>query len=154
MQSVGARSGVLRHLLQKVSRLPSICPLPQPLYPSPIHFFLTFLSPSVRTPNSPTILGAQRPPFSPQICPGPLLPEELQQAKIGRGDAASQESRVCSPSLAAHPGDPERHGFLCTRQQLSGEKQSTGAPDQPGTLNPPQASSRSSAARREESGPA
>ena len=55
----------------------------------------------------------------------------------------SQESRVCSPSLAAHPGDPERHGFLCTRQQLSGEKQSTGAPDQPGTLNPLQANSHS-----------
>ena len=31
-----------------------------------------------------------------------------------------------------YPGDPECHGFFCTGQPLSEEKESTGAPDQPG----------------------
>ena len=67
--------------LQKVSRLPSICP--SPAYPLPFFIF----SPTVRPPNSPTTLGArQRPsstPSPPNLCLGPLLPGELREERQG-----------------------------------------------------------------------
>ena len=115
---------------KKASRLLSICPSP----PYPLPFFI-FFSPSVRPPpelshhfrGPPTAILPSLPQSRSRSAPARGTPVE----ETGGGGAARQDSRVRSPS-AAHPGDPEGHGCFCTGQPLSEEKESTGAPDQPG----------------------
>lgn len=122
---MGAHTGSLHHLLEKVSRRPSIGP--HNIYPRPTQISLS--------PSSPSRSDLQTPPPCQEPTDTPILPKSLPWSAPARGSSrrdregtGSQKGRVCSLSAAAHPGDPERHGFLFTRQQLSGEKQKTRPP--------------------------
>lgn len=135
--------------LQKVSRLPSICP--SPAYPLPFFIF----SPTVRPPSSPTTLGARRRPSSTSF-PPISVPVRSCQGNSGRRDRERRRSQLREPRLFTIRSSPWWSGapWLLLHQaaaQWGGEHWS---PRPAGSLNQPQANSRSSAARREESGPA
>lgn len=116
-------------LFKKVSsRLP---PAPPNIYPRYVQFPF---SPSSLSPSSPKL------PTMPGAHPGALsvtLPHILLKSRrwpspslgVPAGEkASSEEGRVCSRPATAYPGDSERHGFLFTREQLSGEKHNTRGP--------------------------
>lgn len=132
-------AGPLRDPLSLFQKVPSR------LSTSPKHLsnirpvlFLTFLPPSI-VPHTPSpglgpprrSLGESPPTFLPKSLLRPSPAREAPAGEAGRA-GSSEEGRVSSQSEAAHPGDSERHGFLFTRQQLSGEKQNTGDPTSQG----------------------
>lgn len=130
-----AHSGALHPAVKEVSCRPSTA-LPPCAKHSSKDGPVLFLSPSGPQTRPPCKGPTDSPPpsSSPNRCPSPRgWGGASGRGQRTRGHAASEEGRVCSPSAAAHPGDSERHGFLFTRQQLSAEKRSTGATNEPGT---------------------